>query len=85
MVGTDLSKVGWVSQHVDVQELGHIPGSHIIVVTFEGRPDVGTLLVDQVTLILSCLAASNGPNEISHSGGGRHVVPFPALTRTDLS
>ena len=40
---TDLSKVGRVPHHVDVEELGHVPGPSVTVVTFEGSANVGTL------------------------------------------
>ena len=68
----DLTKVGGVAHHVDIEQLGHVPCPGIVVFPLERCPDVGTLLGDQVTLILSRLTGTNGPNEVTHARSSRH-------------
>ena len=62
-----LAKVSWVSHHVDVEQLGYVPGSGIIVVSLEGGSDVGTFLVDEVPLILGSLAGSDAPDQVTNA------------------
>lgn len=42
----NLTKVGGVAHHVDIEELGHVSRASIIVLSLERRSDVGTLLRD---------------------------------------
>lgn len=67
-----LAKVCWVAHHVDVEQLGHIPGPSIIVVSLEGRPYVRTLLADEVSLILGSLTGPNTTDQVTHTLCCRH-------------
>ncbi len=64
---SNLSKVGWISHHVDIEELSDITRPGIIVVSFKGGPDVSTLLGNEVSFILSSLTGSNSTNEVTHT------------------
>ena len=55
-----------------VEQLGHVTSSGITVVSFERGADVGTLLVDEVTLVLGRLAGTDGPDQVTHTRRRRH-------------
>ena len=56
----------WVSQHVNVEELGHVPTPPHVVVFPERVPDVGTLFVHHLTLLLGSSGRSDLYKEHKH-------------------
>ena len=70
-----LSKVCRVPHHVNVEQFGHIARPCIIVLLLEGRPDVRTLLVHQVPLVLGRFAGPDCSNKITYTHCHRHLRP----------
>lgn len=62
---TYLTKMSRVSQHVDVEELCHIPASVGVVFLAKRVSDLCTFLVDDCSLIGCCTRGPDLPNEIS--------------------
>ena len=69
-----LAEVSRVSHHVDVEELGYITCPGVIVIPFERCSDIGTLLVDEVSLILGSLAGSDSSDKVTDTQCRRHCL-----------
>ena len=57
---------------MDIQQLGHVTCPGIIIVPFKGGSDVGTLLGDEIPLVLGSLAGPDGSDQVSNTQRSRH-------------
>ena len=74
--GLHLPKVSGVAQHVEVQQLGHIPVPVEAVLLLESSPQGSRLFGHHIPLLSRCLGLPDSPDEIPAS---RALVSTPGL------
>ena len=77
----ELPEMSRISEHVDVEQLGHVPAAPHGVLFTERVADVRAFLVDDGALVGRCSGCSDLTNQVSESHRCRHLDLFKHRTK----